>query len=100
MTTDPRIVADEALRLMLALNTADEIQWERSPIPQPREDTTQRASGGHGDPTGDIVLDPRRLAVREAVTHAEETLLMFATALRHARENVEQAVARWNGENP
>lgn len=98
MTINPRTVADEALRLMLALNTADEIQWERSPVPQPREDTTQRASGGHGDPTADIVLDPRRLAVRGAVVAAEESLKNAVRALRDARRDVEHAVAIWNGE--
>jgi hypothetical protein len=98
MTIDPRTVAAESLRLMLALNTADEIQWERSPVPQPRDDTTQRPKGGHGDPTGDIVLDPRRMAVREAVSHAETILRHYATALRTARQDVQNAVARWNGE--
>lgn len=98
-TPNPRTVADESLRLMLALQTADEIQWERSPVPTPREDTTQRASGGHGDPTGDIVLDPRRMAVREAVNRAETALQHYAIALRDARLEVEQAVARWNGES-
>ncbi|KUM41178.1 DUF7169 domain-containing protein [Arthrobacter sp. EPSL27] len=93
-----RTVAEESLRLALALGVADEVQWERSPVPQPREDTTQRASGGHGDPTGDIVLDPRRLAVRDAVSAAEEALARYAVELRQARVNVEAAVARWNGE--
>lgn len=93
-----RTVAEEALRLALALNVAGEIQWERSPVPTPREDTTQRASGGHGDPTGDIVLDPRRLALREAVNDAERLLNENARALRRARLNVEEAAARWNGE--
>ncbi|UYL87647.1 hypothetical protein SEA_VRESIDENCE_43 [Arthrobacter phage VResidence] len=97
-TPNPRTVADEALRLMLALNTANEIQWERSPVPTPRDDTTQRASGGHGDPTGDIVLDPRRLAVRGAVVAAEQTLKNTITALREARLDVERTVALWNGE--
>ncbi|QNO12701.1 hypothetical protein SEA_SNEK_41 [Arthrobacter phage Snek] len=93
-----RAVAEEALRLVQALNTADEIQWERSPVPQPREDTTQRASGGHGDPTGDIVLDPRRMAVREAVRAAESALEGAYGALREARHDVLAAVAKWNGE--
>lgn len=93
-----RAVAEEALKLALALNVAEEIQWEPSHTPKPREDTSQRASGGHGDPTGDIVLDPRRLALREAVSDAERLLAENARALRRARLNVLDAVARWNGE--
>ncbi|WNO26061.1 hypothetical protein SEA_WILDWEST_42 [Arthrobacter phage Wildwest] len=90
--------AREALFLAQSLNTAADIQWEPSPVPKPREDTSQRASGGHGDPTGDIVLDARRLALREAVSAAEHTLAQCAAELRRARVNVEEAVARWNGE--
>lgn len=98
LTETVRTTAEESLRLTLALGLADEIQWERSPVPQPREDTSQRASGGHGDPTGDIVLDPRRMAVREAVSRAETILQHYAVALRDARQEVERSVARWNGE--
>lgn len=93
-----RTVAEEALRLAVALNAAEHIQWERSPVPAPRDDTTQRATGGHGDPTGDIVLDPRRMALREAVRDAERLLTENARALRRARLNLLDAVDRWNGE--
>ncbi|QIN94443.1 hypothetical protein SEA_LEGO_43 [Arthrobacter phage Lego] len=90
--------ARDALRLAQSIETAREIQWEASPVPKPREDTSQRASGGHGDPTGDIVLDSRRLAVREAVVAAERALARAAEELQTARVNVDRAVARWNGE--
>lgn len=93
-----RSTAREALLLIQSLNTAAEIQWERSPVPQPREDTTERASGGHGDPTGDIVLDARRLALRDAVSDAEATMTRYAAELQAARINLDRAVARWNGE--
>ncbi|UIW13301.1 hypothetical protein SEA_CREWMATE_49 [Arthrobacter phage Crewmate] len=93
-----RSTAREALLLIQALDTASEIQWEASPVPKPREDTSQRASGGHGDPTGDIVLDARRLALRDAVSDAEAVLLRYAAELMAARVNVDRAVARWNGE--
>ncbi|UIW13526.1 hypothetical protein PQD80_gp42 [Arthrobacter phage Lizalica] len=99
MTLDTaHATARDALRLAQSIATAQEIQWEPSPVPKPREDTSQRASGGHGDPTGDIVLDARRLAVREAVVAAEQALARAAEDLRQARVNVDRAVARWNGE--
>lgn len=97
-TDTARAVAEEALKLALALNMADEIQWERSPVPTPRDDTTQRASGGHGDPTGDIVLDPRRMAVRGATVAAEQAMKNTLRALRDSRRDVLDTVARWNGE--
>ncbi|QOP65174.1 hypothetical protein SEA_TUCK_47 [Arthrobacter phage Tuck] len=98
-TETVRTTAREALLLIQSLDTADEIQWEASPVPKPREDTSQRASGGHGDPTGDIVLDARRLALRDAVSDAENVLTRYAAELRAARVNVDRAVARWNGES-
>lgn len=97
-TDTVRQTAREALLLIQSLNDAAEIQWEPSHTPKPREDTSQRASGGHGDPTGDIVLDARRLALRDAVTDAEATLRRYAAELMAARVNVDRAVARWNGE--
>ncbi|AYN59128.1 hypothetical protein HOU52_gp43 [Arthrobacter phage Yang] len=97
-TDTVRATAREALLLIQSLNTAAEIQWERSPVPQPREDTTERGSGGHGDPTGDIVLDARRLALRDAVSDAEAVMARYAAELQAARINVDRAVARWNGE--
>ncbi|QOP64344.1 hypothetical protein SEA_LONDON_41 [Arthrobacter phage London] len=93
-----RTTAREALLLIQSLNMASEIQWEPSHTPKPREDTSQRASGGHGDPTGDIVMDARRLALRDAVGDAETVLARYAAELRAARVNVDRAVARWNGE--
>lgn len=95
-----RTAAKEALLLAQSLATTREIQWEAAPVPKPREDTTQRASGGHGDPTADIVGDPRRLAVRDAVRAAELALTRAADELRRARVNVDRSVEAWNGETP
>ncbi|WNN93998.1 hypothetical protein SEA_NITRO_42 [Arthrobacter phage Nitro] len=98
LPTATRVLLGEVLRLQSALNSADEIQWEPSHTPKPREDTSQRASGGHGDPTGDIVLDPQRMALRDAVTAAEKARRDAILSIRKAHEDVTAAVARWNGE--
>lgn len=98
LTDTARTAAKEALLLAQSLATTSEIQWEAAPVPKPREDTTQRASGGHGDPTADIVTDPRRLAVRDAVRAAELALTRAADELRRARVNVDRSVEAWNGE--
>lgn len=92
-----RSIAEESLKLGLVMNRANEIQWEASPIPKPREDTSQRSIGGHSDPTGDIVLDARRLSVREAFVNAERAMVNLHQALLDARENLEEAVEKWNG---
>ncbi|UDL14647.1 hypothetical protein SEA_KEALII_41 [Arthrobacter phage KeAlii] len=97
-TETVKATAAESLKIVRLLDAAAEIQWEASPVPKPREDTTQRAKGGHGDPTGDIVLDPRRLAVREAVVTAEGEILAHLETLRAARVRLEAAIEAWNGE--
>ncbi len=94
-----REFAEEALLLGAALTAAEEIQWTAAPIPKPREDTTERAKGGHGDPTLATVLDERRLAVREAVEKGHSAITHAATVAREARLEVEAAVASWNGES-
>jgi hypothetical protein len=102
MTTPPlndhvRAVAREALLLASTLTEAEAIQWSPSPVPKPREDTTQRAKGGHGDPTLAIVLDDRRMAVRSAVEAAHAKLAALAEEVRTTREALGEAVDQWNG---
>ncbi|CCQ44286.1 hypothetical protein ARTSIC4J27_210 [Pseudarthrobacter siccitolerans] len=98
LTEALRAVTAESLQIIRLLDAAAEIQWEPSPVPKPREDTTQRAKGGHGDPTGDIVLDARRLAVRESFTRAERALADYLAFLRSTRQELARAVENWNGE--
>lgn len=94
-----RDFATETLLLGAALTAAEEIQWTAAPIPKPREDTTERAKGGHGDPTLATVLDERRLAVREAVEKGLAAMADAATVVQVTRLEVEAAIAAWNGEN-
>ena len=95
-----RQVAASALRLALTLREAEEIQWSPSPIPKPREDTTERTKGGApSNPTLDVVLDERRMEVRAAVEEATRELEALAGALDAARARLERAVDRWNGDD-
>lgn len=89
--------AEEAIRLSSSLSAAEAIQWAASPVPKPREDTTERAKGGHGDPTPSIVLDDRRLGVRAAVEAAHRELAAATEKLVEQREAVDAAVDLWNG---
>lgn len=98
LTDTVKASAAESLQIVRLLDAAAEIQWEAAPVPKPREDTTQRAKGGHGDPTGDIVLDARRLAVRDAVVTGEREILAYLETLRGARLRLESAIEAWNGE--
>ncbi|MFD0044770.1 hypothetical protein ACFVGV_06220 [Pseudarthrobacter scleromae] len=94
-----RSFAEETLFLARSLAEAEEIQWTAAPIPKPREDTTERAKGGHGDPTLAIVLDERRLAVRAAVEEAHAAIAQGSEVAADARRKVNAAVAAWNGES-
>lgn len=95
-----RLIREESLALIRALPPALDRQWSPSPAPRPYEDTSQRTTGDRpSDPTGDTVLDPRRLAVRESVTNAERMLARAVVGLRLARLQVEKAVARFDGDD-
>ena len=95
-----QLIEQETEELMSALPAALARQWTASPVPKPREDTTQRASGGKSDPTSDIVMDQRRLAVRETVIRSEVVLRDALIALRGTRLAMVRAVARYDGEQP
>ena len=93
-----RSFTEEALFLARSAAEAEEIQWSAAPIPKPREDTTERAKGGHGDPTLAIVLDERRLAVRLRYEEALVVLRELTEQAADARRNLNAAIAAWNGE--
>jgi hypothetical protein len=101
MATLPQLVREissEALSLALILSEAQEVQWKAAPVPKPREDTTERSSGGHSDPTALAAVDDRRLAVREAVDAAERELVSAVEKMGDARAELARAVAHWHGE--
>lgn len=99
MATAPIIeTARDLLALAQLLGDVEELQWKPAPIPKPREDTDRKAAGGHGDPTGDTALDPRRLELRQAYTRAAATLGEISHSARMARRDLEEAVGRWSGE--
>lgn len=92
-----RTFAESTLRLASVMHEAEAVQWSPSLTPKPREDTTERAKGGHGDPVVSTVLDPRRLAVRAAVIDAELALKEAEEKAVEARRALEAALARWQG---
>lgn len=94
-----QIVRQETEALLAVLPEALARQWSSSPVPKPREDTSQRSSGDRpSDPTADTVLDARRLAVRDTVLESERAIRDAAIRLRAARKAVERAVDRFDGE--
>lgn len=92
-----RRIAASAADLTRTLVEAEDIQWQPSLTPKPREDTTERSKGGISDPTSAIVADDRRLAVRAAVISAEQALGDTERALVIARADLERAIDRWAG---
>jgi hypothetical protein len=89
--------AEEILVLASVLRAAEAIQWSPSLTPKPREDTSERASGGHGDPTLAAVVDDRRLAVREAVDETHASLVEQLALLRSLSARTQLTIDEWNG---
>jgi hypothetical protein len=81
---------DAWTELAQLVEEASEVQFMPSPIPRPAEDTTERAQGGHSDPTSRIVADARRIAVREFVLDS----IRAASKLKRQGEH---ALDRWAG---
>jgi len=101
-TTLPPIVrdlAERALLLAAELPKAEGIQWTSAPVPKPRDDTTERASGGHGDPTFATVADDRRLAVRAAVLAGYDALEGAIQALEVARAGLDRSISSYYGDH-
>lgn len=92
-----RRVTEEALTLADLLAVAQDAQWKASPAPKPREDTTERSKGGHSDPTPQIALDERRLALRAAVLTAEVALEAAVETLTKERRALEVSLNKWSG---
>jgi hypothetical protein len=90
-------VRREVDALVSTLAEAMDVQWMPSPIPRPRDDTTERAKGGHGDPTPSITLDDRRLDVRAQVRASARRLGEAAEAARVTRAALEAALDAWAG---
>lgn len=94
-----QIIREETEALITTLPDALSRQWSPSPVPKPREDTSQRSSGDRpADPTGDAVLDARRLAVRDSVVRSGRALRDVAVTLRAVRLTMERNIARFDGE--
>lgn len=100
--TDLReILADLAERsagLIASLDQAAALQWSASPVPKPRDDTAERSKGSPpSDPTADVVLDDRRLAVRAAVEDGARSLRVATAMVEASRQRVESAIGGWEG---
>jgi hypothetical protein len=93
-----RTVRAECDSLEATLPAAYAAQWLPSPVPRPREDTAERAKGGHGDPTPSIALDDRRLAVREQLHRSEAVVRDAVVAVRGVRRGLEMRLVEWEGE--
>lgn len=84
--------------LEVALPGAIDAQWERSPVPRPREDTHERASGGISDPTADVAADEARVILRAQLVRSERIARSTIVAVRGVRRGLEMALARWEGD--
>lgn len=79
------------------LKEAADVQWQPSPIPRPRDDTSERALGEHSDPTADVATDPRRQAVRAVFLDGTLALIRARIAASAVRRHLEVALDEWAG---
>jgi hypothetical protein len=90
------VAAEEAgLRadLGLLLEAARAVQWSVPSRPSLENDTAERSTGGHSDPTPAIALDERRLELRYAVRYAETALKFpWLRSLAVAKERLSWAL--------
>jgi len=87
----------ELNRLWESLNEALSYQWEAPPVPRPSDDTAERSKGPVSDPTPQIALDGRRLALRATVLEAERAVVRIRAVVSELADRVEGSVARWEG---
>jgi hypothetical protein len=93
--TEIRRTLDDLEKLLPA---AYECQWERSPAPRSREDTTERAKGGPpSDPTSATVLDDRRLDLRANVRRAEAVVAYVKKSTDIASRGLALSLETWEG---
>lgn len=99
MTTPHTLEAFGAafLRVRQLLDDVGESQWRAGQSPVPREDTTERAKGLTSDPTPNIVVDARRLALRAAVIEAEQALEKAGRTMQAAERHLTDSLQRWQG---
>lgn len=84
------------LRVRQLLADSREAQWRAGRSPVPKADTTERSRGLVNDPTANIVLDPRRVALRAAVVEAEAALAYADRAMRFAAARLATVLAQGN----
>lgn len=82
------------LRVRQLLADSREAQWRAGKSPVPKDDTTERSKGLVNDPTANIVLDPRRVALRAAAVEAEGALVLADRAMRFAEARLAAAIAQ------
>jgi hypothetical protein len=85
------------LRVRQLLSDVGDAQWRAGKSPVPREDTTERSRGLTNDPTPNIVVDARRLALRAAVLQAERELDHAGRAVQAAERRLHEAFEKWQG---
>lgn len=81
-----------------AIDVAAGIQWRKPPT-SVEDAGTRRSRGGYSDPTGETVVDERRLAVRRAVQQGERVLRHSLTSIRGANDALLVATKAW-GRSP
>lgn len=88
----------EIALLAPVLDNARAAQWSSPPRLRPVEDTAERSKGPHSDPTPNLALDDRRLALSSQIKESERIIREAAAAVRGVRRGLEMRFADWEAE--
>ena len=95
---DVNALAGEIRSLARLLDAALEIQWQAPPIVAARDDTAERSKGSApNNPTADVTLDDRRLAVRSAIRSGQQSIRLAQASVRSAATALGGALDAWEG---
>lgn len=92
LVREVRRTADALAVLMPLLSEA---QWLLGRRPSTAEDAGRRAKGLTTDPTGEVVVDVKRLRIRRELVQADKALIHAAALLRGAHAALDRAIHEW-----
>lgn len=92
------ILTREIEALKAAYDAAEPRQWEASPVPKQGGEAARSSASTVANPTADIALDPRRLALRDTTTKATAAVRDAVVRVVASRKALERAVVRFDGD--
>lgn len=101
LVADVNALADKIRTLARLLDAAVAVQWQAPPVARPHDDTAERSKGAPpSNPTADVALDGRRLALRAAIVEGQRAIRKATTAASAAGAHLSGALDAWQDDTP